>query len=194
MTIELKDAPQVVIMLLVLGIFLFIGAVTFGQIQTSQETNRAIINNTPVEQINFTSADTDFNLAHNSANETFFRRILNNTVIVSNATNIFLNGVKNGNWTVNTNTGTIQLHATGVLSVNCTGDEGCLYNISYTWVEGNTAIDSLTLSQGAITNISNFQGTLGTVLAASILIGIVFAVLLLGGKIGDSGDKRRGGL
>lgn len=184
MTIELKDAPQVVIMLLVLGIFLFVGALTFEQLQTSQETNRAVINNTPVGQINFTSAGTNFNLAHYSGNETFFRRILNNTVIVSNTTDIFPNSVKNGNWTVNTATGAIQIHSSGILTVNQT------YNISYTWVEGNKAIDSLTSSQGAITNISNFQGTIGTVLAAAILIGLVFSALLLAGK----GDRRRGGL
>lgn len=184
MAIELKDAPQVVLMLLILGILLFVGALTFEQIQTSQETNRVIINNTPTGQINFTSAGANFNLAHYSGNETFFRRILNDTVIVSNTTNIFPNSVKNGNWTVNTATGAIQIHSGGVLSTNV------FYNISYTWVEGNSAIDSLTSSQGAIANISNFQGTMGTVLAAAILIGLVFGVLLLAGK----GDKSRGGL
>lgn len=50
----------------------------------------------------------------------------------------------------------------------------------------NTTIDS---AIGGLTQIANFQGTIGTVIAAAVVIGLVLGALVIGGEA-----SRRGGL
>lgn len=198
MTINLKDSPQAVILLLVFGIFLFVGTLMLNEIGNTEITDRTLVNNSPDGHINVTACDTDFDLAHQPTNEAFYvdgnadsdDQTFNDSVIVSNVTNIFLNSVRIGNWTLNPATAQIRFHDGDVLNCTNFAEGGILYNVSYTWQEGNRARNSIILSMGALTNISVFQGTFGVVIAASILIGVVFLMLVFSERRKGKGQNR----
>lgn len=189
---EGEKIPRVVQALGLGAVLLAIFLVMFGEFSATTLNTIVVVNNTPVGQINFTGANTEFTLAHNSS-EFAFKDILNDTVVVSNVTDTFLNSVKIGNWTVNTLTGTIQLHAGDAFlsGLNNTGDESSFYNVSYSYRVGDQAKLSIDRIIDSFDRISGFWQVLAVGAMAGLILVVLVVVFPFGGAGGGDSEGER---
>lgn len=163
---EANDLPALVQVIAVVALVAGIGALILNEFQENQEVTAAVVNDT----ITFTALDTAYSLLTNSTSETYWVRLVNNTVYVSNQTgggNWVGNVTRGGNWSVNVATGTITAITGGVFAA---GDAA---NVSYSWTDGSAAYNAFGDGITGLVEATSWLDLVALAIMAGVLLMVV---------------------
>ena len=161
--ISLQNTPEIVLLFVIIGIFLTVGALILAEVQDKQKdtaNSREIVNEShtvaaPVQGNNFTLDEVRVDFSGTLT-----------TVLVSNTTTDTV--VDNANFTFGA--------TTGILTIVNSSNYGTLFNVTYSFSETTQDVffNSTTDSLEAIGTISSFTPIIAVVVSAAIILGIVF--------------------
>jgi hypothetical protein len=163
--VELKDAGNLVILLVIIAVMFAIGSVVMSDIKESaeeKETVRLIANETFV-LLNCTTGRTTLSSASD------FLSIVNTTITVHNTVTL----LNRSNFDVNLTAPNICM--LGGAQANYTAFNNTNKNISYSYLRVKPDYDYNNSVEGqkGLTNVSDWQKTVGTVVGAALVIGIL---------------------
>lgn len=165
--ISLNSVPAAVMTIVVIGIFLGIGAIIIQEIQDNQQKDTALatVNNETVDTITFEAAIT---LGAKTAGRleftsTIFNVVNNSDVEVDRIVIDNTNYTDNGDGTFTPKNSSTWL----------TG-----WNVSYTWseVEQSSFYNTTTNSLEGTDDFSSFMPIIAIVIAAAVILGVVFLI------------------
>ncbi len=164
--IRFSEAPSVILLFVIVGIFLAVGIVILTEVQDTQKTTagvRTIVNEShtvvaPVQGNNFTLDEVRVDFSG-----TLVNIVVSNTSVTNNTVNL-----------VDFTFGS----TTGVLTVANSTPMGTIFNVTYdfTETEQNVFFNATGDVTEGLATISSFTPIIAVVVSAAIIIGIVFLI------------------
>ena len=172
--INIGNAPKIITIFLVGLIVLVIGSQIFNSMQTTMGSSETLTYNDEMLLGIFNSTSVDLG----AANYTYFTSVDTSSVIVWNTSTP--ETLHSGNYTI-TSTGTFAFTAAGNLSYG-----GPPSNISINYTTTNTQLDhNYNITEDSIKGVGEIAGfapTIGLILAASLILGLLLGGLAYFGK------------
>lgn len=166
--VSLKDVPAAVMVLVVIGIFLGIGAIILQEIQDNQQTQSgdATVNNeTQATIVQDTVTTLDAKTAGTLEFASSIFNVVNNSVVEAERIVIDSGNYTDGGDGTFTPTNTTPIGAAG-------------WNVSYTWsqVEQTAFYNTTVNSLDGTEDFSSFMPIIAIVIAAAVILGVVFLI------------------
>jgi hypothetical protein len=167
--VSVENVPNLIVILIVVGVVIGMGALIFDRIQDNQlETGTTINESIDVSGINTSKSLISSRIKSNSQVVVATNSSLSNEtgVIVSNTTLALIEGDEGtGNYTFNDDLGQISVHSRGLNKSRLL--------INYSFEQYNTGYNVTEDSKAGLQTFGDFQSVIAIILSAGVILGLI---------------------